>query len=59
VLGQLTLENLDEKRTAPSDQREVTVAWALIHALEHVATHLGHMQMMRDVWQLQSPSAVE
>ena len=59
VLGQLTLENLDEKRTAPSDQREVTVAWALLHALEHVAVHLGHMQMMHDVWQLRSPSAVD
>ena len=53
VLGQLTLANLDEKRSAPSDQREVTVAWALIHALEHVATHLGHLQMMHDVWHMQ------
>jgi uncharacterized damage-inducible protein DinB len=59
VLGQLTLENLGEKRTAPSDQREVTVAWALVHALEHVATHLGHVQMMRDVWQARSPSNVD
>ena len=59
VLEQITLENLDEKRTAPSDQREVTVAWALVHAMEHVATHLGHMQMMHDVWQMQSPTAVD
>jgi uncharacterized damage-inducible protein DinB len=59
VLGQLTLENLNEKRIAPSDQREVTVAWALIHALEHVATHLGHMQLMRDMWQTQRVSAVD
>jgi uncharacterized damage-inducible protein DinB len=59
VLGQLTLESLGEKRTAPSDQRAVTVAWALVHALEHVATHLGHVQMMRDVWQTRSPSAAD
>jgi uncharacterized damage-inducible protein DinB len=59
VLGHLTLEDLDEKRLAPSDQREVTVAWALVHALEHVATHLGHVQMMRDVWQARSPSAAD
>ena len=50
VLGQLTLDNLDEKRIVPRDQEEVTVAWALAHALEHTAIHLGHMQMMRDVW---------
>jgi uncharacterized damage-inducible protein DinB len=59
ALGQLSLESLDEKRLAPSDQREVTVAWALVHALEHVATHLGHLQLMRDMWQTQPPSAVD
>jgi uncharacterized damage-inducible protein DinB len=59
VLEQLTLENLDEKRSVPSDHREVTVAWALVHALEHVATHLGHLQMMHDMWQRQSPTTVD
>jgi len=59
VLGQLTLSSLDEKRTGPRDQREVTVAWALLHALEHVAVHLGHMQLMRDMWQAQSPPDID
>jgi uncharacterized damage-inducible protein DinB len=59
VLRQLTLENLNEKRSVPSDRRKVTVAWALVHALEHVAAHLGHLQMLHDVWQMQSPSAAD
>ena len=56
MLRQLTLSSLDEKRATSRDQREVTVAWVLLHALEHVAVHLGHMQMMRDVWQVRLPS---
>jgi uncharacterized damage-inducible protein DinB len=30
--------------------RQVTVGWALGHSLKHTATHLGHIQMMRDMW---------
>jgi uncharacterized damage-inducible protein DinB len=51
VLEQLTLANLDEQRLASRAGREVTVAWALAHALEHTATHLGHMQLMRQLWE--------
>ncbi len=54
VLAQLTLGSLDEKRLAPRDRREVTVAWALAHALEHTAMHLGQMQIMRDLWKTQA-----
>lgn len=54
VLERLTLSDLDEKRTEPPQQREVTVAWALFHALEHMAVHLGHMQLMHDLWQAQA-----
>jgi len=27
------------------------VAWALAHALEHTALHLGHIQIGRELWQ--------
>mgnify|MGYP001400225570 CR=1 FL=1 len=30
--------------------REVTVGWVVGHALKHTATHLGHIQVMRDLW---------
>lgn len=49
VVASLTLADLEE-RCRVNDQREVTVAWALLHALEHVAIHLGHAQIMRQWW---------
>jgi len=50
VLESLTLADLEERRVVSRDQQEVTVAWALLHALEHTAIHLGHMQIMRQWW---------
>ena len=32
-------------------QAVLGVAWALLHALEHTAIHLGHMQIMRQLWE--------
>lgn len=55
VLEQLDLATLDEKRLAPRGGDEVTVAWAVTHALEHTAIHLGHMQIMRQLWQQRQP----
>jgi uncharacterized damage-inducible protein DinB len=50
VLAGLAPSDLDVLRASPRDGREVTVAWALMHALEHTATHLGHMQIVRQLW---------
>jgi len=50
ILGTLTLADLDAKRIAPRDGRVYTVAWALMHALEHTAIHVGHMQMAWQLW---------
>jgi uncharacterized damage-inducible protein DinB len=55
VLERLTLADLDEQRLASRDGREVTVARALAHALEHTATHLGHMQLTRQWWERRQP----
>ena len=48
-LDKLTLGDLERKCMFRT--REVTVGWALGHALKHTATHLGHIQVMRDVWE--------
>jgi len=48
ALERLTVADLDTKCMFRT--REVTVGWALGHALKHTATHLGHIQMMRDMW---------
>ena len=53
VLEKLTLEDLDARRTSPMDGREVTVGWAIAHALEHTAVHVGHMQVTRQWWEWQ------
>jgi hypothetical protein len=50
VLDGLTFEELEGLRVSPRDGREFTVAWALAHALEHTALHLGHMQITRQLW---------
>jgi hypothetical protein len=49
VLEPLTLADLEANRTLRG--REVTLGWVLGHALKHTATHLGHTQMMRDLWE--------
>ncbi len=50
VLEPLTLEGLSAPRLSPRDGREVRVAWALAHALQHTALHLGHIQITRQLW---------
>lgn len=49
VLENLTLADLEAKRILRT--REVTVGWVVGHALKHTATHLGHIQVMRDMWE--------
>jgi diamine N-acetyltransferase len=50
VLASLTLADLDAPRTVPRDGRQVTVGEALTHTLEHTGTHLGHVQIVRQMW---------
>jgi len=30
--------------------RETTVGWVIGHSIKHTASHLGHIQVMRDMW---------
>lgn len=53
ALAQLTLADLQEQRTSPRDGQVYTVAWCLLHALEHTAMHVGHMQLARQLWEEQ------
>lgn len=50
ALERLTLADLDRLYTMPSDGRQVTVGWAVLHALEHTALHVGHAQITRQLW---------
>jgi uncharacterized damage-inducible protein DinB len=55
VLTRLTLADLEKITNVKHDDRTVTGAWALQHALEHVSVHLGHMQIMRQLWDQAHP----
>ena len=51
VLEPLNLTDMESPRISPRDGREVTVAWALLHALEHSMLHLGQIQLTRQLWE--------
>ncbi len=52
ALGKLTVEHLAEERYAPSHEEKYTVAWVLSHAIAHTATHVGHLQIGRQLWEM-------
>ncbi len=58
ALERLTLPDLETTRTLPQDGYMVSVAWALAHALEHTALHLGQMQLTRQLWEQRPTSDV-
>jgi hypothetical protein len=47
----LSLDDLNTERIHPRHGKQVGVAWAVLHALEHTATHLGHIQITVQLWQ--------
>jgi len=50
ALEEFKMDDLEKIGTSPPDSRKVTVGWALLHALEHTAMHLGHIQITRQLW---------
>lgn len=53
VLERLTLEDLNAKRFSPRHGEEYSVSYALFHAFEHTAVHVGHIQLTRQLWEQQ------
>ncbi len=45
ALERLSLDDLEKQRIHPRHGRQVSVAWALLHALEHTGEHLGHIEI--------------
>ena len=54
TLAVSTLEDLETERVSPRNTRVYTVGWALTHTLEHTGIHLGHMQILRQLWEKQN-----
>jgi uncharacterized damage-inducible protein DinB len=47
----LELADLEKLRYSPRENRQISIGWAIAHALEHTATHLGHIQILRQLWE--------
>ena len=52
ILSSLSAAQLEERRT--SRDRNVTVRWGILHMIEHYATHLGHIELTRQLWSAQA-----
>lgn len=57
VLDALSLADLARPCRVPRDGRTVTVGWALAHAIEHTAVHVGHIQLTRQLWEQRQGAA--
>lgn len=50
ALPRLPENSLAVERYSAAWGENITAAWALMHALEHLGIHLGHIQMVRQLW---------
>ena len=50
ALETMSVDSLAETRDFRGKTR--TVAWIFGHALKHTATHMGHIQLMRQFWEM-------
>ncbi len=53
ALGTLNNKQLSEARAVPfrpEPKEPVTVQWIILHLISHYATHLGHIQLTRQLW---------
>jgi uncharacterized damage-inducible protein DinB len=56
ILGKLSHAQLSEVRSLPfrpERKESVTVQWIILHLISHHATHLGHIQLTRQLWEQQ------
>ncbi len=54
VLSNLLLTDLDKIYESPVHSDSFRVSWSLMHNLEHVALHVGHLQIMRQMWEMRN-----
>lgn len=57
TLNKFTIQDLETTRVSTGDRRTFTVAWALLHALEHTTLHLGQIQITRQLWEQSKDNA--
>lgn len=47
----LTMGDLQTMRHSTQHDMDVTTGWAILHALEHTAQHVGHIQLTVQLWE--------
>ena len=50
TLKKLNIDDFSIQKTTLRDGRTASMGWALLHALEHTAIHVGHIQITRQLW---------
>lgn len=50
LLESFHIDDLEAEKLSTRDGKSYTVSWGLLHALEHTAIHLGHIQIIRQLW---------
>lgn len=51
TLEKFSLQDLETPRRSPQTDRDFTVGWSLLHALEHAREHAGQIQLTRQLWE--------
>jgi uncharacterized damage-inducible protein DinB len=51
ALQKLDFNQITTVKSELQDGRPVTMSWALLHALEHTAIHVGHIQLTKQLWE--------
>lgn len=52
TLAALKVADLGRGMASPMhDKRPFSIAWSLLHALDHTAEHVGQMQLTRQLWE--------
>ena len=52
VVAKLSLKDMDDMAPSPFSGNEFRKSWWLLHALEHVGSHVGHIQITRQMWDM-------
>lgn len=51
VLARVTEEDAAREFTHPRNGQVHTAGWAIVQAVGHAGTHLGHLEMTRQLWE--------
>ena len=55
TLGNLSLENLSETKDTGPGRGIIDLRWAILHVIEHLAMHLGHIQITKQLYNQEHP----